>query len=279
MIFEGKADGAGVPVHRRRAGHRSATRRRSGARTPRTPSRRSSPLTAPDAKVACIGPAGREPGALRLRDERHGPRCRAVRRRRRDGLEEPQGHRRARHRRRQGRRSRALHTQASRAATPPSTTPTPSTSIRPARRACSSSCTPTARCRPRTSSSGVNPEYEKLTGEVLADTHLGAQAHGHGLSRLPDRLRPRQSHHEPRLRGHRRGPGVRDHRHVRLELLHERLRAGLQGQLHLQPDGHGHHLRRQLDRLRDGDVRGRPHPRRRTSASRCPSARPRRWCG
>ncbi len=52
-------------------------------------------------RVSCIGRAGENHGALRRGDQRPAPRRRALRRRRGDGLEEPQGDRRARH---QGRR-------------------------------------------------------------------------------------------------------------------------------------------------------------------------------
>ena len=71
--------------------------------------------------------------------------------------------------------------------------------------ACSSSCTPTAQCRPRTSSWASTPSTRSSRARC-SPTPFSAQAHGHGLSRLPHRLRPRQPHHQSRLRGHRRRP-------------------------------------------------------------------------
>ena len=53
-------------------------------------------------------PGRRAPGPGRQHHERHAPRRRAHRRRRGDGLQEPQGRGRGRHRRRQGRRPRGL---------------------------------------------------------------------------------------------------------------------------------------------------------------------------
>ena len=59
-------------------------------------------------KIASIGRGGGEPEPLRVRDERPRPGRRALRRRRRDGVQEPESHRGSRHPGRRGGRRRGL---------------------------------------------------------------------------------------------------------------------------------------------------------------------------
>ena len=204
-------------------------------------------------------PGGREAGALRLRDERHGPRRRPFRRRRGDGLQEAQGHRRARHRRREGRRQGALPARPLARCYEALTDPyiehfhkhgTPGV----LELVNSYGGLPTKNFR-----FGTNDHHEDISGERLAEVQSVRKRMGMGCPACPVACGRVSKARGGDYAGGRR-PRVRDHRHVRLELLHQRPRGGDAGQLHLQPRGHGHHHHGRHHRLRHGDVRARAHP-------------------
>ena len=144
--------------------------------------------TAPDAKVSLHRPRRREARALRLRDQRHGPRRRAFRRRRGDGLQE------------RSRRSPCVAPAESRS-------PTRRASWRPSRRCYEALTDPYIEHFHKHGTPGVlelvqllrRPADQELPvrHQRVSRGHLrgtsrrdpiGAHAHGHGLPGLPGRL-------------------------------------------------------------------------------------------
>jgi Pyruvate/2-oxoacid:ferredoxin oxidoreductase delta subunit len=97
VIFEGQVGQAGVPATSRTTWPNCATPRTCGARACGRPRRGAQEAPGPAAARVQHRPGGREPRAVRRRGERPAPRRRPLRRGRRDGQQEPQGHGRARH--------------------------------------------------------------------------------------------------------------------------------------------------------------------------------------
>ena len=203
-----------------------------------------------EAKVACIGPAGEHQAHGRQHHERHAPRRGTHRRRRGHGLQEPQGRRRGRLRLRQRRRSRGVPRR--RAEGPPDDLRRPGRRHRP----------PGLRHRGagQHPQPGRRPAHAQLAGRLLRqrrqDRRRGARGQAarpqEGLLQLHHLVRPGHQGRRPRLRGHRRGPRVRDGLGLRRRLRRRQPGRHHQGQLPLQRVRHGHHRRGLLDRLRDG---------------------------
>ena len=119
---------------------------------------------------------------------------------------------------------------------------------------------------------GRRPAHAQLAGRLLRQRRqdrrrgAGRQAAGpqEGLLQLHHLVRPRDQGRRPRLRGHRRGPGVRDRLGLRRRLRRRQPGRHHQGQLPLQRVRHGHHRVGQLDRLRHGALPARHRHDRRT---------------
>ncbi len=200
----------------------------------------------------------RAPGAGRQHHERHAPRRGAHRRRRGHGLQEPQGRGRRRQRRRQGRRPRRLPRRGAQG--PPDDLRRPGRRHRPAglrHRGAGQHPQP-----------GRRPAHAQLAGRLLrrAPTRPAARRsrpsssiRKKGCFSCIICVRPGDQGRRPRLRGHRRGPRVRDRLGLRRRLRRRRPGRHHQGQLPLQRVRHGHHRVGLLDRLRHGALPARHH--------------------
>ena len=140
----------------------------------------------------------------------------------------------------------------------PRTTPTCLACSTTAPPACSSSSTPSARCRPSTTTPASSSGYEAISGETMTDDDPQGQRH---LLRL---RRPLQAGRRDRVAGPRRssarygGPGVRDAGRLRLVLRRRRPAGDRAGQPDLQRVRPRHDRHRGHRRLGDGLLRERP---------------------
>ena len=210
-----------------------------------------------DAKISCIGPAGEHLCAHRQHHERDAPSGRPHRRRRGDGLQEPQGRRRVRQRRRPCRRPRELQGRRDEGA--PDDPRPPGRGHRP------------EGVRHRRAREHPQPDrgaaHAQLPGRLLPDRRqdrrrvAGREAAGQaeGLLQLCQLVRACHEGRRAGLRGLRRRPGVRDGVGVRRRLRHRQPRRHHQGQLPLQRVRPGYHLNGLDHRLRDGALRARDH--------------------